>query len=118
MPDLTIWWMPEAVWPGILYPFIALSPAGRLWRIANHQNAWQAKHVIKWTKLPAEEPLPERIALIVGGMLGLTGCTPPTPLEAAEVGEFLAAERQDFERGDRRSGTVKRQPESFVEVRA
>ena len=119
MPSLCIWWLPEACWPGLLYPFIARSPAGRLWRLANHPRAWQAKHVVKWDRMPTSEPLPERIGLIIGGLVGLPGCAVPTPRELAEVGEFLAAERQEFERGDvapYRKG--QRKQESFIEVSA
>jgi hypothetical protein len=67
---------------------------------------------------PTSDPLPDAIARTVGGLVGLPGCAAPTPRELAEMGEWMAADRQQMERGDVHPyHKPARMPESFQEVR-
>jgi hypothetical protein len=91
MPDVTVWWLPDARTEWV---FVARGKRGICYSVPRVPNGWLVRVAWPAGECPNCEPLPERIGLIVGGLVRLPGCAMPSPRETAEVGEWLAAARQ------------------------
>ena len=93
MTDLTVWWDSDATFPvGTGWPFVVRGKRGICYSLPARRNGWIVRKRWEDGDAPTSEPIPDRIARLVGGRLGLPGCVNPSDRELAEVAEWILTE--------------------------